>query len=292
VSVVNPVLRREMRERMRGPRTPVVVSVHLVLLVGLFWLVYRGEATSATVDDPTELARLGRAVYDWILAVLLLLVVFLVPGLAAGAIAGERERQTLIPLQITLLSARRIVTGKVAASLAMLGLLVVVSLPVLVLTWVVGGVSLGQVLAGLVVVIGSGVVLTFLAVACSAATRRVQTATVAAYAVTLVLVGGTLGLYRAIDPGVVGDDDSPPAVLLALNPLALAAAATAPPVDSAASRADSPLSPIRAAVAPLRDDDGTSRDLLVLGAALAVALIALSGAYATWRLRLPTEVER
>lgn len=247
----NPVLRRELRERMRARATPLVVSGFLGGLVVLFWLVYRGQSTGAGAADPRELASTGRYLFDWVVLSLLLAVVFLVPGVAAGAIAGERERQTLLPLQSTLLGARRIVTGKMAASLALLALLVLASSPVLVLAWVAGGAGSGDVVAGVAVVLGAGVTVTCVAIGCSALTRRVQSATVSAYVVTLGLVGGTLGLYQVVDPGVAGDDESPPALLLAVNPVAVLAAATAPPLDSAAASAESPLASIRTAVAPM-----------------------------------------
>ena len=51
---------------------------------------------------------------------MVVLVLFFVPGLAAGAIAGERERQTLATLQVTLLRPRSILVGKIAAALAYL----------------------------------------------------------------------------------------------------------------------------------------------------------------------------
>jgi hypothetical protein len=244
---------------MRARATPLVVSGFLGGLVALFWLVYRGQTTGAGAADPRELASTGRNLFDWVVLSLLLAVVFLVPGVAAGAIAGERERQTLLPLQSTLLGARRIVTGKVAASLALLALLVLASSPVLVLAWVAGGAGAGDVAAGVAVVLAAGVTVTCVAIGCSALTRRVQSATVSAYVLTLVLVGGTLGLYQVVDPGVAGDDDSPPALLLAVNPVAVLAAATAPPLDSAAASADSPLASIRTAVAPMAGEvDGGS----------------------------------
>lgn len=256
----NPVLRRELRERMRARATPLVVSGFLGGLVALFWLVYRGQTTGAGAADPRELASTGRNLFDWVVLSLLLAVVFLVPGVAAGAIAGERERQTLLPLQSTLLGARRIVTGKVAASLALLALLVLASSPVLVLAWVAGGAGAGDVAAGVAVVLAAGVTVTCLAIGCSALTRRVQSATVSAYVLTLGLVGGTLGLYQVVDPGVAGDDESPPALLLAVNPVAVLAAATAPPLDSAAAGADSPLASIRTAVAPMAGPVAGGRD--------------------------------
>src|SRR5205085_1967042 len=75
------------------------------------------------VSQAQAASSAGRSIYHWLLFVMLALICFIVPGLTAGAIAGERERQTLIPLQITLLSPRSIVFGKLLASLAFVVLL-------------------------------------------------------------------------------------------------------------------------------------------------------------------------
>ena len=110
---VNPVLQRELRERMRGPRAMVMVTAYLGLLVGIFYYVYHAQAggkTGLTVAiAPTEVAQIGRGIFEWVLFFMMLLVLFLVPGLTSGAIAGERERQTLIPMQVTMLKPRSIV---------------------------------------------------------------------------------------------------------------------------------------------------------------------------------------
>ena len=106
---INPVLEREVRERMRGTRSVVVLTIYLVLLIGIFFLVYSaltGSSSGSSTVAPTEVARLGRSIFEYVLFFMLLLVIFLVPGFTSAAVAGERERQTLIPMQITLLRPR------------------------------------------------------------------------------------------------------------------------------------------------------------------------------------------
>ena len=102
-------------------------------------------------DDPfsarrrrREFAAVGRSIFEWLVFFMLLLVLFLVPGLTSGAIAGERERQTLVPLQVTLLRPWQIVVGKLGASFAFLALLVVATAPLLVVAYLIGGVTIAD----------------------------------------------------------------------------------------------------------------------------------------------------
>jgi ABC-2 type transport system permease protein len=225
---VNPVLEREVRERMRGTRSVVVLTVYLVLLIAIFFLVYSaltGSSSGSSTVAPTEVARLGRSIFEYVLFFMLLLVVFLVPGFTSAAIAGERERQTLIPMQITLLRPHSIATGKVAASVAYLLLLMVATMPLLAVAYLIGGVGFDDALRGLAAVLFTGVVLAAVTVACSAITRRVQTATVLAYGVTVLLIFGTATAYAALGAALQARNQfapaRPPAALLWLNPFVL-----------------------------------------------------------------------
>lgn len=229
---MNPVLARELRIRLRGRQAWILLTIYLVLLALTVFLVYQGESGSLGNGDPfsapspTRFASVGRSVFEWLMMLMLLLVLFLVPGFTSGALAGERERQTLVPLQVTLLRPWQIVVGKLVASFAFLGLLVVATAPFLAVAYLIGGVTIGSVLRGVGVVLFTGLALSGLTVCCSALFKRVQVATVIAYAVTLFLALGTVLVWAAA--GVVdasrGDDDAdPPVELLALNPLFLAA---------------------------------------------------------------------
>lgn len=223
---VNPVLERELRQRLRGRAAWVSLTMYLIVLGLILRLVF----DVATRPDPIfgasqvqAASSAGRSIFHWLLFVMLGLICFIVPGLTAGAIAGERERQTLIPLQITLLSPRAIVFGKLLASLAFVALLVIAALPFLSVSFLLGGVAAPEVMKGVGMVLVIALSIAALSLACSSAARRTQTATVTSYALVGLLVIGTLVVYgaqRAFDRSPNGS--SKPTVLL-LNPFAATA---------------------------------------------------------------------
>ncbi len=234
---LNPVLARELKIRLRGGRAWILLTVYLLLLGAICFLVYQAESGSTDQNpfdqfggfappSPTEFATVGRSIFEWLVFFMLLLVLFLVPGLTAGAIAGERERQTLVPLQVTLLRPWQIVVGKLGASFAFLGLLVLATAPLLSIAYLIGGVTIASVLQGLAIVLFTGLATTCLTLLASSVFRRVQGATVASYALVLVLILGTFVVWwgvRIIDESRGDDAGNPPSWILAPNPLFMAA---------------------------------------------------------------------
>ena len=227
---LNPVLAKELRTRLQGPRAWILLTVYLVLLGGILYIAYTAESATNgdpfAVDSPTRFASAGRTMFELVVLFMLLLVLFLVPGFTSGAIAGERERQTLVPLQVTLLRPWQIVLGKVGSSFALLALLVVAAAPFLGVAYLVGGVTASTVLKGVGVVLFTGLVLAVITVGCSAIFRRVQVATVISYAVVLFLLVGTPVAWKVVeqlDRSRGNDPAAAPKEILAVNPLFLAA---------------------------------------------------------------------
>ena len=200
MTLMNPVLGRELKERARGRRMMFVLFGYLGLLALTVQLIYWERTHSAnnaftfSVADLSS-ARTGRFLFDSILIGVLLLVCFLVPAFTAASIAGERDRQTLVPLQVTMLSARSIVVGKLLAGLALVSLLLVAAAPFLGVALILGGVTAGAIAKGLAMVLVTAVLLGSISIACSSLVRRVQVATVAAYGLTLFLLIGTFVGY-------------------------------------------------------------------------------------------------
>jgi len=314
--VINPVLARELRERMRTGRAFVVIGVFLALLILTVFLVYQGRQSTGVIEfDLARQTQLGRDLYEWVLFVILALVLFFVPGLTAGAIAGERERQTLLPLQVTLLRPRSILVGKVLAGMSFLVLLLIAAVPVAVVSYLLGGFRLIDGLKGLAAVVLVAFLHTTMVASLSAFTRRVQTATLLGYGFTalLVLLGPLLYITLGIADSSHGNDQAnPPAVLVAVNPISIVADITTGATSTGASN---PLRAIRSGVADAKannndswfawfpeDDIGARFRLANDGPeglpAWAVglggmALIAAGmAALATRRLRTPAEVER
>jgi ABC-type transport system involved in multi-copper enzyme maturation permease subunit len=231
---LNPVLARELRVRLRSGRAWLLLTVYLVLLGAICFLVYEAESGggSSPFSDPfsppspTQFAAVGRSIFEWLVFFMLLLVLFLVPGLTSGALAGERERQTLVPLQVTLLRPWQIVVGKLGASFAFLALLVLATAPLLSIAYLIGGVTAGTVVKGLGLVLFTGLTTTCLTLLVSGVFRRVQGATVAAYSLMLVLTLGSFLVWVGagiLDESRGNDPANPPSFLLATNPLFAAA---------------------------------------------------------------------
>jgi ABC-type transport system involved in multi-copper enzyme maturation permease subunit len=247
IRTLNPVLDRELRQRSRSLRSMVILTLFLGLLVAVTYLAYKGnEASQGFSHDPiSALTRqTGRSVFEWVLAAELTIVLFIIPGISAGSVAGERDRQTLIPLQVTLVGPIQIFFGKVFASSSFLLLLLIGSMPVVAVPYLIGGISLTQILLSLLTLGVNGFLLAVIGVGCSSIFRRTQTATLAAYAMVLGLVFGTvilLAVAAVIDSSRGTDTVEPPISTLYPNPyLAVADAA-----GEVGQRTAGPFSPIK-----------------------------------------------
>lgn len=258
---VNPVLARELRQRVRSRRANVVLTGYLTLLsaaVGLLvWGLQQDRAEGTAVTQGT-----GQTLFGTLLFGILGLVCFIVPGVAAGAVAGERERLTLVPLQVTLLTPGQVLRGKLLASLAFTTLLLVATLPLLAVAYVLGGVSVPEIAGGLLLVLASAAFLGVISIWASTLLRRVQRATVVSYGLVGLLVLGTPIAYGIqvvatgqLAPAEVRDGSSGPRrweslLLVAPNPFLVTADALGHSTDG---EGPSPFTPAQAALRR-RDD--------------------------------------
>ncbi len=195
---VNPVLRRELVERWRGRRASVTLTAYLtvlgLLLYGLYQLGRAGLAAQfgfGGIDSGAAGPVLGRFLLEGMLFFVLLLILFVAPGYAAGQLSGERERRTLPLLQVTLLRPWQIVVGKLGASLAWLALLLVAALPLGAISFFLGGVTLGDLLRGTGMILGVAVGVTAMGIGISSLVKRTVAAVVLTYGLVFALVAGT-----------------------------------------------------------------------------------------------------
>ncbi|GBE23986.1 ABC-2 family transporter protein [bacterium BMS3Bbin02] len=194
---MNPVTLREMRERFRTLRTPIVMSLFVTVFGGIVWLSYTGsrQATSyifgRAVAPSVVTASAGRLIFQILLLSILTAVVFVVPAQAAPSIVGEKERQTFKLLQVSQMSALQIVLGKVTAAIAYLALLVITTLPLFAIPFVMGGATVADVVRGMVVIAVTGFTVAAFSVWRSSRARSTQSAVVGSYLLVAVLVIGS-----------------------------------------------------------------------------------------------------
>ncbi len=247
LQTINPVLDIELRQRSRSRRSVVVLTIFLTVMVLVSLLVY--EASTATNEfnfDPISALTngVGRKMFEWVLAAELGILLLIVPGISAGTISGERDRQTLVPLQVTMIGPWGIFMGKVLSSSSFILLLIVATVPVMAVPYLVGGISLTQVLLSLLSLLILGFLLAVMGVACSAIFKRTQIATLMAYALCAALTVGTLIVMVTVT--VIQESrgqfvDSPPFWPLYANPFV----AIADAAGDISGQFDGPFSPIK-----------------------------------------------
>ena len=130
--------------------------------------------------------------------VLFILICLLVPGIAGGSIAIERERRTLDILLTTHLSPWKIIVGKLEASLCVIFMLACSALPVISLVLIYGGISLTDLLALVAILVICGIFIGSIGVFCSAICRKTTVATILSYVIVLFLALGTIALVAVI----------------------------------------------------------------------------------------------
>ena len=185
----NPIALKELRGRMRGRRAFVVLTVYLTLLsafVAIIYLAFLLENNGGGTD-----ARLaGKTIFGALVMAQLFLVILTAPAFTAGAITGEREKQTYDILRATLLSERAFVSGKLQSALAYVLLLIAAAIPLESIAFLMGGVSLSELIISQVMLAQGALTFALLGLFCSSLTRSTLAATVATYGAAFFVTVG------------------------------------------------------------------------------------------------------
>ena len=199
----NPIVAKEYRSRMRTWRSPLAMTIYILLLGGLGWAIFSAQASSARNSfNPGQAANYGHQLFLYLILFQMGLIAFVTPALTAGAISGERERQTIDLLFVTRIPPFSIVWGKLIASMSFVILLLLLSVPIFSLVFLFGGIELDQVVTSFLVTLVTALTLGLIGIAFSAIFPRTLPSTVAAYGVGFVLLAGTY-LYGVVFPTVV-----------------------------------------------------------------------------------------
>lgn len=140
----NPVLLKELKLRFRSFKSFSGLMVYLIALVIVVvgFLVVNTQFTGSGFFTPSA----SYYMFMMLTVLQMALVMFITPGLTAGSISGEREKQTLNILLTTTQSSFQIILGKLLSSLAFLALMLIAGLPLYSIVFLFGGVSPSQLL--------------------------------------------------------------------------------------------------------------------------------------------------
>ena len=136
------------REALTVPRQLTHFLIRSGYIGALFVLMYTAAQTTfgwQQVRNLGDIARFGQLVFQIFAVVQLTMMLFFAVLFAAGNVAQEKDRRTMLLLLMTDLHDRELVLGKLCASLLLPGVLLAASIPAFVIVQVLGGVSLSQI---------------------------------------------------------------------------------------------------------------------------------------------------
>lgn len=193
MKIINPVYRQEARAGARSFKLPLIVlAFNSVLAVVALLDMYTMIAQVRLTAELQYSSFLG--LYAFVATVEFLLLLLFIPGITAGSISGERERQTLDLMRTTRLTGADIVSGKLASGLSTVFLLIVSSFPILSLVFIYGGVTVSDVCLLLMCYVVTSLLTGSVGIFCSASFQRTTSATVASYFLIAVLSVGTIAV--------------------------------------------------------------------------------------------------
>ncbi|MCC2670846.1 MAG: conserved rane protein of unknown function, partial [Armatimonadetes bacterium] len=224
-TVDNPVLVKEFRTRMRGTRAYWILLVYTLLLAGVLAIMYFSYETSVAqqsigASGPSSGAQeLGRAIYYFVFIAQALMVALITPAITAGTLTIEREQRSYELLVTTPLRPVDLIRGKLSAAVAFVLLLLTASLPLVSISFLVGGVSPAEIFFSYLIVGVCAFLYGAVGIFWSATLRTTAAATVVTYLTVLSL------FILSVIPGMVASSSmgpsggSPGVPFQSLNPI-------------------------------------------------------------------------
>ncbi|HSL27462.1 MAG TPA: ABC transporter permease [Acidimicrobiia bacterium] len=198
---MNPVLSREILERFRTRRAPWFIfgwTLGIGLIGYVVYLVSQQVANGVFgMGRLVATGFMGRFLFQALALLMMTAVVMVVPGITSLSIVGERERQTLSLLQVTQLSPLQLILGKLTSSLSYFSLLLIAVAPIMALPLLFGGMSFGDVLGALAVMLLTAVMIGSVSLLISARARSSRGAVAGSYVFSFIVAFFTIAMLLA-----------------------------------------------------------------------------------------------
>lgn len=214
--LINPVLEKEFRLRMRTVRSTAAMLFYLaamaLLALGFMYMTTSNYGYSAF--NP----RRSQELFYFISGAQLVLICFMTPGLTAGVISGEREKQTLNILLTTQQSSTTIIISKLVSSLSFMVLIIMSTLPIYSIVFLFGGVSPVQLVSVFLFYLFMMIMLGAVGVLMSTLFKKTMIAVIMTYGYVIVICGIS-GLLAIFLFAVIGGSTMIPGFVLGFNPM-------------------------------------------------------------------------
>ncbi len=194
VRLMGPVLDKEMRVSSRRKRTYLLRSLYLLLLLLFVVLIWMEVIDTSIYTNPVyQVSRMSEA--GLIISTLIVWFQFLAAQIILGislstAISDEIYSRTLGVLMTTPITSVQIVLGKLFSKLLIVLQLILVSVPMLGIVRIFGGIPWMYILSSLYLTITTALVVGSIGLLCSIFCRRAYVSMIA----TVLTVGAIFGL--------------------------------------------------------------------------------------------------
>ncbi len=189
--IENPVMQWELLVNLRQKRAFLLLLTYQALLAAVVYFAWPQDSKLDLTSNPEQ----ARKLVDLFFLGQYVLASMMAPSFAAGAITGEKERQTYEMLLASPLRPAAIVLGKLVASLTHLAVLIFASLPIVMLCLPLGGVSFYEVIAAYLGLIVSVITFGMISIACSSYFKRTAASLVVSYLLILPLANAGVLLW-------------------------------------------------------------------------------------------------
>ena len=193
---INPVLKNETKLAVRSFKFTVVIFFYVALLSAGALFIFNTNVKNAYFNGMNLESIIE--LYISMAVIQAVLLMFIVPSLTATAICSEREKQTLEVLLSTKMSTLSIISGKLMSSISRVIVLIICTMPIYSITFLIGGVNLGNILELSLFFIVTTIFVGSIGVFISTFIKTSKVATAIAYGVTLFIYAGIIILAYII----------------------------------------------------------------------------------------------
>lgn len=189
-----PLLKRELIENSHKKRT-YILRILVALIFMLVMLIFYAEQI-ARYSNVLQVMGRGRELAAVLLVCNLVAIYILLPSMACSAISSEREKQTLSLILITRITPGGLIAEKFLSRLVPMIALMLITLPMLSISYLLGGLRLESVFAALLGLFTAAVQVNSTAIMCSALFQTALEAFWATYILFAIMALGPLILYE------------------------------------------------------------------------------------------------
>ncbi|PXV95774.1 ABC-2 family transporter [Lachnotalea glycerini] len=196
---LNPVFEKELRMFERSVKISWVIFVYNFILACVALIIFYEMLNSYQYTGSIEYENMIQ-IYIVMAYIQFAMLILIIPGLTAGAISGERERQTLDILLSTQMKPWQIIIGKLQSSLSIVLLLTITSMPIVSVIFIFGGIKLIDLSILIILLVVEAVFIGTIGLLFSSAFKKSTTATVLTYAALLFIF---LGSYLIVQSSYI-----------------------------------------------------------------------------------------